>query len=75
MLRNLVFVDCVLQSVRLKSYSKLQRRAFGNQAPARFIAARNALPTVLNRQWLLERPDSQVKHLTVSALTEPRTLP
>ena len=58
-------IGCALLSVRVKCRCKLQRRSFGDQPLARVVAASGALSAVLSREWLLEKPDSQVVHMRV----------
>lgn len=67
MIRTHCLVGCALQRLRLQSHSKGQRRAFGYQGPStgRVTAASGALNAVLSREWLLEKPDSQVKNMRI----------
>ena len=59
-------VSCALQSVRLQSHSQVQGRAARGQGP-RVTAASDALSAVLSRKWLLEKPETQVEHMSFSA--------
>lgn len=67
MIKTRCRIGCVLLSVRLNCCFKLQRRSFGEQPLARVTAASGALSALLSREWLLEKPDSQVVHTRVSS--------